>query len=93
MGRDRWKPNRISSSDRGRPDRFKLDQPSRMVLCRRPCTVVNCNPGGVARVPSCGCLRLLVSHLSPHGLCCFFRRCVGGLGSVFGLPEGIDLNL
>ncbi len=37
-------PNRISSSDRGRPDRFKLDQLLRLDLPGWRCTAVNCNP-------------------------------------------------
>jgi hypothetical protein len=44
MGRNRWKPNRISSSGRGCPDRFKLDQPSRLVFPGRDRTAMNCNP-------------------------------------------------
>ena len=44
MGRGRWKPNRISSSGYGRPDRFKLDQPSGLVGPGRHGTVVNSNP-------------------------------------------------
>jgi len=44
MGRDRWKPNRISSSGRGRPDRFKLDRLRWSVFGGRCCTAVNCNP-------------------------------------------------
>ena len=36
-------PNRISSSGRGRPDRFNLDQRSWPVLREPSCTVVNCN--------------------------------------------------
>jgi hypothetical protein len=35
---------RISSSGRGRPNRFKLDQRPRPVLAERHRTVVNCNP-------------------------------------------------
>jgi hypothetical protein len=38
------RPNRISSSDRGRPDRFKLDQRASPVCLGRHCTAVNCNP-------------------------------------------------
>ena len=38
------KPNRISSSGRGCPDRFKLDQSSRAVPTERCRTVSNCNP-------------------------------------------------
>ena len=38
------RPNRISSSGRGRPDRCKLDQRSCMVYLGRHCTTVNCNP-------------------------------------------------
>jgi hypothetical protein len=37
-------PNRISSSGRDRPDRFKLDQPPWPVLLGRHRTAVNCNP-------------------------------------------------
>jgi hypothetical protein len=37
-------PNRISSSGRGRSDRFKLDQPTRPVFSGRRRTAVNCNP-------------------------------------------------
>jgi hypothetical protein len=44
MGRDRWKPNRISSLGLGCPDWFKLDQRVRWVRRERYCTVVNCNP-------------------------------------------------
>jgi hypothetical protein len=35
--------NRISSSDRGRPDRFNLDQCPWPVLRGPSCTAVNCN--------------------------------------------------
>jgi hypothetical protein len=37
-------PNRISSSARGCPDRFNLDQPPWPVFAGWPRTVVNCNP-------------------------------------------------
>jgi hypothetical protein len=36
-------PNRISSSDRGRPDRFKPDQCPCSILAGRPYKVLNCN--------------------------------------------------
>jgi hypothetical protein len=41
---DGREPNRISSSDGGRPDRFRLDQCPCPVLPGRRRTVVNCNP-------------------------------------------------
>lgn len=44
MGRGRWKPDRISSSVRTRPDGFKLDQPPGLVGPGRHGTLVNCNP-------------------------------------------------
>ena len=48
------RPNRISSSGHGRPDRFKLDHPSRPVFpgwCR---IVVNCNPNCNPQIRSSG---------------------------------------
>ena len=41
---ERANPNRISSSARGCPDRFNLDQPPWSVFAGWPRTVVNCNP-------------------------------------------------
>jgi len=38
------RPRRMSSSRRGRPDRFKLDQCLRLVRVGRRCAMVNCNP-------------------------------------------------